>query len=180
MADAVLLVVRALHILSAILWIGALGFSVMVLRQVMPRLGMPARKEVLRQLIPVVIRFVPVAAVLTIGFGAVLYLLLGDFDPNALWGTEWGRVLLGSLLLTLALFAFGILVVIRASRRILGHLNEEACYARSRDGPPHEDVQQRPGRRLRLGRRHPDSDGRGHGRPVAPDIHPAAGTTSTV
>ena len=46
MADVVMLVVRYLHILSAILWIGALGFSVMVLRRVMPRLGMPARKEV--------------------------------------------------------------------------------------------------------------------------------------
>ena len=44
-----------------------------------------------------------------------------------LWGTEWGLVLLGALVLTLALFAFGLLVVIRASRRILGHLNEEAC-----------------------------------------------------
>jgi hypothetical protein len=127
MADVVLLVVRYLHILSAILWIGALGFSVMVLSRVMPRLGMPARKEVLRQLIPVVIRFIPVAAVLTIGFGAVLYLLLGNFDPSVLWGTERGLVLLGALVLTLALFAFGLLVVIRASRRILGHLNEEAC-----------------------------------------------------
>ena len=127
MADVVMLVVRYLHILSAILWIGALGFSVMVLRRVMPKLGMPTRKEVLRQLIPVVIRFIPVAAVLTIGFGAVLYLILGGFDPNVLWGTEWGLALLGALVLALALFAFGLLVVIRASRRILGHLNEEAC-----------------------------------------------------
>lgn len=127
MADVVMLVVRYLHILSAILWIGALGFSVMVLRRVMPRLGMPVRKEVLRQLIPVVIRFIPVAAILTIGFGATLYLILGDFDPNVLWGTNWGLALLGALVLTLALFAFGLLVVIRASRKILVHLNEEAC-----------------------------------------------------
>ena len=41
MADLVPLVVRNLHIFSAILWIGALGFSVMVLRRVMPRLEMP-------------------------------------------------------------------------------------------------------------------------------------------
>lgn len=127
MADVVVLVVRYLHILSAILWIGALGFSVMVLRRVVPQLGMPVRKEFLQKLIPVVIRFIPGVAIMTIVFGAVLYLLLGNFDPNVLWGTEWGRVLLVALVLTLALFAFGLLVVIRASRRIVVHLNEEAC-----------------------------------------------------
>jgi putative copper export protein len=126
-ADLLALAVRYLHILSAILWIGALGFSVMVLRRVMPRLEMPARKDVLRQLIPVVIRFIPATATLTIVFGAILYLLLGNFDPNVLVGSTWGLVLLAALILALALFAFGLLVVIRASRRILDHLNEPAC-----------------------------------------------------
>jgi putative copper export protein len=127
MVDVLTLVVRYLHILSAILWIGALGFSVMVLRRVVPQLGMPTRKELLRKMIPVVIRFIPIAAILTIAFGATLYLLIGDFDPSTLWGSNWGQVILLALVLTLALFTFGILVVIRASRRILVHLDEEAC-----------------------------------------------------
>lgn len=127
MVDVLALVVRYLHIFSAILWIGALGFSVMVLRRVLPRIGMPARKETLKQLIPVVIRFIPIAAVSTIVWGAILYLLLGNFDPGVLWGSTWGLVLLAALLLTLALFAFGVGVVIRASKKILGHLDEEAC-----------------------------------------------------
>jgi len=127
MADILALVVRYLHIFSAILWIGALGFSVMVLRRVMPRLEMPTRKAFLRQLIPVVIRFIPVSAVLTIAFGAILYLVIGNFDPSVLWGSDWGLAILLALVLALALFAFGMLVVIRASRKILGHLNEEAC-----------------------------------------------------
>ena len=127
MADILTLVIRYLHILSGILWIGALGFSVMVLRRVVARLDMPARKALLRQLIPLVIRFIPVSAVMTIAWGVILYLVMGSFDPAVLWGSEWGRAILGALVLTLALFAFGILVVIRASRKILGHLNEEAC-----------------------------------------------------
>lgn len=73
------------------------------------------------------IRFVSVSAVMTIVFGAALYLLLGSFDPAVLWGSTWGVVILVSLVLTLALFAFGMVVVIRASRRILGHLEEETC-----------------------------------------------------
>ena len=62
MADPLTLAIRYLHIFSAILWIGALGFSVMVLRRVIPRLQMTARKEALRQIIPVMIRFIPAAA----------------------------------------------------------------------------------------------------------------------
>jgi uncharacterized membrane protein len=127
MADLVVLIVRYLHILSAILWIGALGFSVMVLRSAMARVPVPARKETMRQLVPIVIRFIPASAILTILFGALLYLVLGDFNPTILWGTNWGLVLLTSLLLTVILFAFGLTMVARTSQRILGHLNEEAC-----------------------------------------------------
>ena len=127
MADLVTLVVRYLHIFSAILWIGALGCSGMVRRRGMPRLEMPARKDVLRQLIPVVIRFIPSTAIATIVFGAILYLLLGQFYPSVLWGSSWGLAILAALVLALALFVFGILVVIRASRKILDHLSEAAC-----------------------------------------------------
>ena len=127
MADVLTVVLRYAHILSAILWIGALAFSVMFLRSAMGRVPLPARKETMRQLIPAVIVFVPISAVLTIGFGAALYLVMGNFEATILWGTTWGLVLLVALVLALALFAFGMGVVIPASRKILGHLNEEAC-----------------------------------------------------
>lgn len=127
MADLLVLAVRYLHILFAILWIGSLGFSVMVLRRFLPSLGLSARKEVLQKLIPVMIRFIPISAVLTIAFGAVLYLQLGNFDPTTLLSSTWGLIIFAALLLTLALFAFAVLVVIGASRRILVHLHEETC-----------------------------------------------------
>ena len=139
MADILTVVVRYAHILSAILWIGGLGFSVMVLRSAISRVGMPARKETLRQLIPIANRFIPMAGAWTIGFGAALYLLMGNFDPSILWGTTWGLDLLVALVLASALLAFGILVVRRASERILVHLNEEACT----HGPEVGSLQQR-------------------------------------
>ncbi len=127
MADVLSLIFLGAHILAAILWIGAMGFSVMVLRQVIPRLGMPTRKELQKQLVPAVLRFIPITAVATIVFGAIVYLFHGDLDPAVLWGTDWGVILLVSLVLTIALFVFGILVVTRSSRSLLVHLNEEPC-----------------------------------------------------
>lgn len=127
MVDIIALVVRYVHVFFAILWIGSMGFSVMVLGRVMPRLGMPVGRQFSRQFIPVVLRFVPLSAVMTIASGALLYLFLGNFDPAELWGTSWGLAMIASLVLTLALFAFGIFAVMGASRKLLVHLNEEAC-----------------------------------------------------
>lgn len=127
MADILTIIVRYAHILSAILWIGALGFSVMVLGRAVSKVGMPARKETLKQLIPVANRFLPSIAISTIVFGTILYLLMGNFDPKMMFASTWGMVISGALVLAVGLLAFGILVPLRASRAILKHLNEEAC-----------------------------------------------------
>lgn len=127
MADLIVIVVLWAHVLAAVLWVGSMGFSVLVLRQVIPRLGMPARREFMQQFLPAVFRFVPVTAVATIVLGTVLYLYQGNFDPVALWGGTWGLLILASLVLTLGLFVFGILVVTRSSRMLLVHLNEQPC-----------------------------------------------------
>ncbi len=127
MADILELFVRYVHIVSAILWIGGLGFSVMVLRSAISRAGMPARTDTTRQLIPIANRFIPRTAISTIVFGTILYLLMGNLDPQILWGTTWGLLMLAALILALGLLVFGIVVVRRASERILKHLNEDAC-----------------------------------------------------
>src|SRR5438093_13463802 len=100
MADILELVVRYAHIASAILWIGSLGFSVMVLRSAISRVAMPARKDTLLQLIPLANRFTPRVAISTIVFGTILYLMMGNFDPQNLFGTTWGRAMLAALILS--------------------------------------------------------------------------------
>src|SRR5437867_4750738 len=127
MADILELVVRYVHIVSAILWIGGLGFSVMVLRSAISRVGMPARKDTMLQLIPLSNRFIPRVGISTIIFGTILYLRMGNFDPQILGGTTWGRLMLASLTLAVGLLVFGIGIVRRASERFLRHLNEADC-----------------------------------------------------
>ncbi len=127
MADILFLVVRYAHIISAILWIGGLGFSKMVLGSALSKVDMPARKETLKKLIPIANRFLPRVAASTIVWGAILYLLIGNYNPDNLVGTSWGLVILAALILSTALLVFGIFVVKRSSEAILVHLNEEAC-----------------------------------------------------
>src|SRR3989442_3824591 len=136
MADILELVVRYAHIASAILWIGGLGFSVMVLRSAISRVGMPARKDTLLQLIPLANRFTPRVAISTVVFGTILYLMMGNFDPQNLWGTTWGRAMLAALILSLGLLIFGIGYVRRAAVRMLEHRYEEDCTAGPEDASP--------------------------------------------
>ena len=127
MADVVEVVLEFLHVVFGVAWIGAVFYSVGVLRRAVPRIGMPARKEAMRQIIPVATHFIPMAAIATIVFGTLLYLVKGQFNPAALFESRWGLTILSAFGLTIGTFGFGMVFVVGTSRRVLGHLEEEAC-----------------------------------------------------
>ncbi|MFQ5552391.1 MAG: hypothetical protein ACE5EW_01525 [Thermoplasmata archaeon] len=130
MVDLVALTLRYLHIAFGIAWIGAVAYGVGVLRVALPRADPPASQAVLRHLIPVAIRYIPFAGAMTILFGAVLYLYIGSFDARILVGSLWGLLLLAALILSLGAFVYGLVWGIGSARRLLTHLEEEACSHR--------------------------------------------------
>ncbi|HEX9340604.1 MAG TPA: hypothetical protein VF992_05470 [Thermoplasmata archaeon] len=128
MAEIIIaLILRFLHILFGIAWIGALVYGVGVLGRVLPRVDAASRKEFMKHFIPVVTQFLPGSAVMTILFGFLLYLYLGEFDVAILAGSAWGRTLLFALVLALATFAIGMVFGVGSAKKILGHLKEESC-----------------------------------------------------
>ncbi len=126
MVDVVGLVVRFFHIVFGIAWIGAILYGVGVLRRALERMEAADRKATMRALIPVVTRYIPGTAAMTIVFGAILYLYLGNFQPAVLL-SSWGLVLLTALVLALAAFGLGMVLGIGSAKKILSHLQEEAC-----------------------------------------------------
>jgi len=138
-ADVVALILRFLHIWFGIAWIGALVYGTSVLRRTLARVDAATRKELMKKLIPIVTRFLPGSAVMTIFFGVLLYLYLGAFDVPYLTGSNWGRTLLAALVLALATFAIGMVFGVGSARKILGHLNEPSCA----HGPEVEVLQKR-------------------------------------
>ena len=127
MVDFIALVIRFFHIAFGIAWIGAVFYGVGVLRRALAHMEMPARRETMRHLIPVITRYVPGSAVMTILFGVLLYLYIGAFDVPYLTESTWGRVLLAALVLALTAFGIGMVFGIGSAKKILVHLNEEAC-----------------------------------------------------
>ena len=129
MADAnavVAIVLRFFHILFGIAWIGAVFYGVGVLRRVMPRVDPAARKALMKQLIPVVTRYLPGSAFMTILLGVILYLWIAGFNATYLL-SAWGVVLLVGLVLAIVAFAIGLVFGIGTAKKMLVHFNEEAC-----------------------------------------------------
>lgn len=127
MVDLVALTLRYVHIAFGIAWIGAVAYGVGVLRLALPRADPPAAQGVMRHLIPIAVRYIPMAAVMTIVFGALLYLWMGVFDPAVLLGSTWGLLLFAALILAVGTFAYGMVWGIGSARCLLVHLNEEKC-----------------------------------------------------
>jgi len=123
----VAVVLRFFHIMFGIAWIGAVMYGVGVMRRALGRMDVAARKETMKKLIPVVERYLPGSAAMTIIFGVALYLYMGSFNPANLVGTGWGLTLLTALVLALVAFALGMVFGIGSAKKILAHLNEEAC-----------------------------------------------------
>lgn len=126
-ATVVAIVIRFFHILFGIAWIGAVMYGVGVMRRALGKMDPAARKETMKKLIPVVERYLPGSAAMTIILGLALYLYLGSFDPAILVGTTWGRILLTSLVLAILAFAIGMIFGIGSAKKVLAHLNEGAC-----------------------------------------------------
>ncbi len=127
MVDLVALTLRYLHIAFGIAWIGALAYGVGVLRIALPRADPPASQGVMRHLLPIAVRYIPFVAVMTILFGAVLYLYMGVFDPAILVGSTWGLLLLAAFILAIGTFAYGMVWGIGSAKKLLTHLEEETC-----------------------------------------------------
>ncbi len=127
MVDLVALTLRYLHIAFGIAWIGALAYGVGVLRIALPRADPSASQGVMRHLLPIAVRYIPFVAVMTILFGAVLYLYMGVFDPAILVGSTWGLLLLAAFILAIGTFAYGMVWGIGSAKKLLTHLEEETC-----------------------------------------------------
>ena len=84
-------------------------------------------KRELETHVPVVGWLQIVNGLLGILWGALLYLWLGSFNVDTLLGTRWGQIILVAFVLAVITFAIGMLFVVRSSRKVLGHLQEEAC-----------------------------------------------------
>ena len=161
-SDPIAVTVRFFHIAFGVAWIGAIAYAVAALRRVMPRVGPRARRATMRQLIPVVVQYVPGSAAMTILTGAILYLLIGGFDVAYMTGSRWGLSLLIALVLGLMAFAYGTVVGVGTASKILIHLEEETVRPRTRGRDPLMPLQPDPGDRPGLGPRRGLPDGPRH------------------
>jgi len=125
--DPIHVTLRILHIVSGVFWVGAIAYSVLVLGRVLPRVDPPVRKQLMKQLLPVALKYIPITATSTITFGILMYLYLTNFDLSTMLGILRFQILFAAMLITLGMFTFGMLIGFRTGLKIKAHLDEEKC-----------------------------------------------------
>ena len=143
--DILQVILRILHIIFGVSWAGALFFNVLVLEPRLRRLGPAIQNPVMGSLMPVMIPFMLVSALVTIVSGVAMTLILRWGALDTLFVTGWGWSMIISFITTIAAAIIGFGVVIPTGRRL-------AALAGSLQGrpPTPEEAQQLGGLSARI------------------------------
>lgn len=108
------------HILSAMGWVGAGLLFGLVIAPRLPRLSLPSSREFFVKVVPSILRFFQIVAVLTLVFGALLLYVMTSGDLRQVsTSTSWGFALTFGLPSALAVFLFSEVVTVPALKRVV-------------------------------------------------------------
>ena len=127
--DALIVVMRILHIVFGVFWVGTVFFMVFILTPRLRALGPTIQSPVMRVLMPVMIPYMMVSAIITVLSGVVLTLVLRWGALGTLFTTGWGWSMIVGFVTSLVAAFIGFGIVIPLGRR-------QAALASSIEGRP--------------------------------------------
>ena len=141
MADASHLVIRFIHILSGVVWVGGIFLWSMIIAPALAKGVTPqVRGPVMQALIPRISRYFGIAGPLTILTGLWTMGLIVGFDGivPAFRGGEWGIALGAALVITLVMLVIAFGIVIPAGKRMLQMMPKPGAAPPPAGPPPPE------------------------------------------
>ncbi|MDA1188620.1 MAG: hypothetical protein O2854_02905 [Chloroflexi bacterium] len=97
--DAELVVLRLLHIIPGVVWVGGAIFLAVILEPNLRALGPAVQGPVMRKLAPVLVRYMSIASFITIAAGIVLAFRVRS--PSFWFDTGWGYAILIGLIVSI-------------------------------------------------------------------------------
>lgn len=117
--DPLMVSLRILHIVSGVFWVGLVFFNVLVLTPRLRALGPTIQSPVMGALVPAMVPFLIVSAVITIGSGVAMTLIMRWGALNTLLVTGWGWAILLGFVTTLAATIIGFGIIIPTGYRLV-------------------------------------------------------------
>jgi uncharacterized membrane protein len=130
-----LIILRIVHVLGGVFWVGSGLFTVLFLMPVLSHVGPAATAVLLGLQQRGLYVALPIVGLLTIGSGARLMWMTSDGLGRAYLASSTGRTLIGSALLAILAFAVVMLVLRPASARVMAltHRVSSAHHATQRE-----------------------------------------------
>lgn len=127
--EGLLISMRILHIVFGIFWVGTVFFLVFILTPRLRTLGPAVQSPVMQAIMPVMIPYMMVSALITVLSGIVLTLVMRWGALMTLFTTGWGWSIIVGFVASLAAAIIGFGIVVPVGRR-------QAMLASSIEGRP--------------------------------------------
>ena len=127
--DALIIVMRILHIVFSVFWVGTAFFMVVILAPKLKALGPQIQSPVMKSIMPVMMPYMFLSSSITVLSGIVLTLVMRWGVLGTLFTTGWGWSMIVGFVTSLAaaIIAFGVVVPIA---------KRQAALASSIEGRP--------------------------------------------
>jgi hypothetical protein len=106
--DSIIPVVRLLHIVFAVFWVGTVFFNVLILEPRLDALGPAIRRPVMREVMPRLIPAMIVSNLVVLATGVVLTFGTRTWSLTSILATNWGVTIAAGLVATVAAILVGI------------------------------------------------------------------------
>ena len=120
---ALSLVLHWLHLSAVVLWIGALGFNIMILMPNLKNVELTNRSKLMRQVMPSFLKLVwiSIAIIVSTGLYRVVFVnnmtKLSDFTA-----TSYGLSLIAKMSIVVAMIVIAAIITLRLAPKIVSHL----------------------------------------------------------
>lgn len=118
------LVLHWLHLSAVILWIGGLGFNLMLLTPNLKQIDLTNRSKLVSRVLPGFLKLVWISIPIIVATGLYRIIFINNMTTLAdFTGTSYGISLLVKILIVIAMIAIAAIITLRYKPRIIEHLS---------------------------------------------------------
>ncbi|MFQ5970088.1 MAG: CopD family protein [Nitrososphaerales archaeon] len=118
------LVSHWLHLIAVVLWIGGLGFNLMLLMPNLKRVDLTNRSKLVTQVMPNFLRLVWISIAIIVATGLYRVAFVNNMtELSDFTGTSYGLSLVAKMSIAVAMIVLVAIVTVRLTPKIVSHLN---------------------------------------------------------
>jgi len=118
------LVLHWLHLSAVVLWIGALGFNIMILTPSLKRIDLTNRSKLMSNVMPSFLKLVWISIVIIVGTGLYRVAFVNDMtELSDFTSTSYGLSLIAKMSIVAVMIAIAAVITLRLAPKIILHLS---------------------------------------------------------